>query len=294
MSIINKLIIYLLVTVIILITIYNYKLIKYNETFDNINSPTPSPTVKKFCTTKPKTDGFGSQFQTFLCSIIVAETTDHIYIHTPIKEIEHNYDNNYEYINKIEYLMNIKNNYKSIDSLTNDEKIYLEIYDMGNTYNIFENNIDYYLDSSSFLNYKQIFWKNKDKHYFKNNKKNAAVHIRRGDVSQRENTDRYLDNTHYISIMKLIKDKYPHDDLLYHIYSEGNIDDFKEFNDLKDYNIIFHLNEDIFNTFTGLVAAEILITSKSSFSYAAALLSDGEIYHKRFWHKPSKKWIVFE
>jgi len=55
---------------------------------------------------------------------------------------------------------------------------------------------------------------------------------------------------------------------------------------------VFHLNENLFDTFTGLVAAEILVTSRSSFSYSAAILSDGEIYYQPFWHPPGEKWIV--
>lgn len=34
--------------------------------------------------------------------------------------------------------------------------------------------------------------------------------------------------------------------------------------------------------------ADILIISPSSLSYVAALISDGEIYYKPFWHKPRK------
>lgn len=32
--------------------------------------------------------------------------------------------------------------------------------------------------------------------------------------------------------------------------------------------------------------------SRSSFSYAAAILSDGVIYYQPFWHPPGDKWIV--
>jgi hypothetical protein len=47
--------------------------------------------------------------------------------------------------------------------------------------------------------------------------------------------------------------------------------------------------EDAFN---GLVFADALVTSASSFSYVAAMLTDGVVYYKHFWHKPSMKWIV--
>ena len=43
-----------------------------------------------------------------------------------------------------------------------------------------------------------------------------------------------------------------------------------------------------------MVSSRILIISKSSLSYVAALISDGEIYYKRFWHNPRKDWIICE
>ena len=53
-----------------------------------------------------------------------------------------------------------------------------------------------------------------------------------------------------------------------------------------------HLNESVEDAFNGLVFADALVTSASSFSYVAAMLTDGVVYYKHFWHKPSMKWIV--
>ena len=86
-----------------------------------------------------------------------------------------------------------------------------------------------------------------------------------------------------------IKQKYYDKDLLFHIYSQNDISDYDTFDKT---NIMFHLNENLFDTFIGLVASDILITSASSLSYSAAILSDGEIYYKPFWHTPGNKWII--
>ena len=51
-----------------------------------------------------------------------------------------------------------------------------------------------------------------------------------------------------------------------------------------------HINEDITTTFTGMVASNILITSRSSLSYLAGLLTDGVVYYQPFWHPPKKDW----
>ena len=39
-------------------------------------------------------------------------------------------------------------------------------------------------------------------------------------------------------------------------------------------NVILHFNENIVDTFTGMVFADILIMSRNSFSYTAALISN--------------------
>ena len=41
-----------------------------------------------------------------------------------------------------------------------------------------------------------------------------------------------------------------------------------------------------------ILFSDILVTSASSFSYSAALLNNGEIYYKPFWHPPMNNWII--
>jgi hypothetical protein len=59
---------------------------------------------------------------------------------------------------------------------------------------------------------------------------------------------------------------------------------------LEKEDVIFHLDEHIITTFIGLVAADELILSPSSFSYVAGLLSDGIVYYKKFWHGKKNAW----
>ena len=76
--------------------------------------------------------------------------------------------------------------------------------------------------------------------------------------------------------------------MLFHIYSQGDISKFKKFaND----DVYFYLNDSICDSFIGMVSADILVTSASSLSYIAALISDNEIYYLPFWHNPRKNWI---
>lgn len=59
--------------------------------------------------------------------------------------------------------------------------------------------------------------------------------------------------------------------------------------------IQFFLNEDPYKTFLKMTMADVLITSKSSFSFNAALLNKGiKICPKNFWHTypQTKDWII--
>jgi hypothetical protein len=155
----------------------------------------------------------------------------------------------------------------------------------------FESNIDHYCNSDSMKFIKDCFWSNKERDHFKNNKINIAVQIRRenshdnGNAGERASTP----NEYYKKIMNKIREDYTDKEILFHIYSQGPAENFQE---LVGEDTQFHLNEEITSTFIGMVAADILILSPSSFSYVAGLLSDGKVYYKNFWHNKKKEWIL--
>ena len=185
--------------------------------------------------------------------------------------------------------MNVSNNYQTvyddklienIISFTPQEIIYS-----------FELNINFLLNSESLVNLKTNFRKNKNRNIFNNDVFNIAIHIRSTnlhDITLGSNRSTTLN--YYFDIIERIKQTMVNEKrIVFHIYSQNDMRDYDEFD--KE-GIYFHLNENMFDTFIGLVAADILVTSKSSFSYAAAILSDGIIYYQPFWHPPGEKWIV--
>jgi len=240
-----------------------------------------------FYTSIKSKDGFGAQYQRIIQSYIYCKIHNMNFAYDKFTYVEHNYDNDSEFKNKLEELMNLKNNIINVN-----EDMNYEYLDYGTIImKFFEPNIDYCCDSEHMKFIKECYWQNKEKDYFKNNKFNIAIHIRRenshdkGLAGQRATTP----NSYYLNIMNKIREKYNGKDILFHIYSQGHIDNFK---DLIDVNVLFYLDHDIIETFKGLVAANVLVTSPSSLSYVAALISDGEIYYKKFWHNPKKDWIV--
>jgi hypothetical protein len=254
---------------------------------NNIEYPVIEQTYQIYYSLQERNDGFGAQFQTLMYAILYAESEKNIYVYTPIKNMQHNYDNRENFIEQIESLMNIKNNYLNIN---NTQLLCAKINELkiSNLISIFDKNLDYYLDGEPIKKLKNIFWQNKNKNVFKNNKFNIAVHVRRPNSYDDRINGTDTPNDYYLNVINNIRKKHNDKELLFHIYSQGNIKDFEYY---KNDDVILHIDEELSDTYIGLVGADILVMSASSLSYSAALLSDGEIYYIPFWHSPSKKWI---
>lgn len=240
--------------------------------------------MEKLCNIQ-RDDGFGAQLQTIMWTYIYCKMNNIEFYYSPIEKISHNYNNNPNFINKIENLINMKDNIQLAsqdlkDKMTDDIKI--------RVYKYIERNINtdeylYHLNE-----FKNIFFLNK-KVNKDNSIKNVAVHVRRPNKQDNRIEGSNTSDNYYLDLIKNIKNKYIGEKLKIHIYSQGDVNNF---NIYKDSNVELHINEDIIDTFMGMVNADMLITSGSSFSYTAAFLSNGEIYYKNFWHPPRKEWIT--
>jgi transcription initiation factor TFIID subunit 8 len=240
-----------------------------------------------YITIKSRGDGFGAQFQNIIYAICYADYFKNIitYVHVPIHSIEHNYNNDPDYNTQIEDLMNLRNNIPTQNNYDNLHQIHTTP-----VYSFFETNIDILLKSEIISKLKKIFWMNKNKNHFNNNCKNIAVHIRRPNSFDNRLFGADTPDEYYLKVINNIRNQYNNDKLIFHIYSQGDINNFEKY---KNNDTILHIDEDICNTFIGLVAADILVMSRSSFSYTAGLLSDGIIYyHHPFYHRPASHWIV--
>jgi hypothetical protein len=94
----------------------------------------------------------------------------------------------------------------------------------------------------------------------------------------------------YINVINNLRGLYHFARPIFHIYSQGDVEQFKTV--FAGDDIVLHIDETLEDTFTAMVFADVLVTSTSSFSYTAALLSDGEIYYIPFWHPPLGDWII--
>ena len=139
-----------------------------------------------------------------------------------------------------------------------------------------------------------------DRLFFDNKFLNIAIHVRRGDIllgQQNKNPNlllRWQGNDYFINVLRNtllnLKIKKP---IAIYLFSQGKIDDFAEFNQFENFHFCLEVNP--IQSFLHMVYADILITSKSSFSYKPALLNNGiKVCPKDFWHgyPNTNDWII--
>lgn len=129
---------------------------------------------------------------------------------------------------------------------------------------------------------------------------NIAIHVRRGDImnnlSNPNLTMRYLSNDYFEKVLKqVVENIHPLKPIHIYFFSQGNPKDYPEFNCFT--NLHWCLDMNAKESFLHFVYADLLITSKSSFSYKPALLNNGiKICPRNFWHgyPDNKDWILCE
>lgn len=234
-----------------------------------------------YITNFERDDGFGGQYQTIIFSIIYSEIVNKEFVYSPFKKMEHNYNNDLDFLDKKEKLINILENYKTINEVNNYDITSPEIY------KIIEANIDKCVEMDSFKKAKNLFFENKPRK-IKEDKLNVSVHIRRANPHDNGQTYGYTGDEYFLNCLDKIRKEYKQDKI-FHIYSQGNINSFEKY---KSDDTIFHLNEKLEDTFYDLTTSDVLVMSKGSFSYMAGLLCDGDIYYLPFWHTKLNKWKI--
>lgn len=133
---------------------------------------------------------------------------------------------------------------------------------------------------------------------YSNDHFNIAIHVRRGDImSDPTNpnlTMRYLNNDYFEKVLKQVVNNVQTSKPV-HIYffSQGVPEDYPEFSTFQNLHWCLDMNAQ--DSFLHFVYADLLITSKSSFSYKSALLNMGiKVCPRNFWHEypNSADWIL--
>jgi hypothetical protein len=227
-------------------------------------------------------DGFGSQFQTIICTILYAYRHDYTYLFNPIYKMEHNYANHPDFCNDMNEYMNLTHKYQLLKNTEEAHKCGSDI-----KYTI-DHDIDGYVTNEALMHIKECFWQNKDRNVFGNSRLNVVVHVRRPNSHDNRVMGTNTPDEYYLNLIQKIRNEYRDRNPLFHIHSQGNLESFEVY---RNTDTIIKLDTDLRVSFTEMVAADILIMSASSFSYIAGYLCEGIVYYMPFWHKPRKQWI---
>ena len=104
---------------------------------------------------------------------------------------------------------------------------------------------------------------------------------------------RWLDEAYYLTIHNELLEMFPKKHLLFYVFTQGKHEDFPTLS--KQENVVFPEGIAEKETFLAFARSDILVLSRSSFSYKAALLNKGlKICPPGFWHgyPDQPDWLV--
>jgi hypothetical protein len=260
-----------------------------------------------FITCAGKTDGPGAQIHAVMSTMLLATYWGLTYVHNPFQTLTHEPKGEMHWAEKWEQFVNLRAGELHREDLKDAG---LRVIHVGHPYKIWklENTLYVLPHCHGFAEtnpqrYSRLIDRFVAKYqsspkpetlHGEPGKVNIAVHIRRGDVAREgDNSIRYTDSCLILSVIARVRTVL--DELrlpsTVSVYSDGRESEFAEF---RSREMRLHLNECPFTTFHNLVSADILVMAKSSFSYAAAILSRGIKIYEPFWHGPMKDWLILK
>lgn len=123
----------------------------------------------------------------------------------------------------------------------------------------------------------------KEKNYI-----DIKIHIRRGDVNGIQHMDRWLSDDYFTNVIEKLKGKYKSNYKIT-IYTQRNSFNSNKFG---DYDVIYD-DETLDNeVWLSLIDSDVLVISKSAYSYSAGILCDGLVIYPEegMFHPKLKDW----
>jgi hypothetical protein len=276
------------------------------------------------------TDGAGAQLQRIISIYLVAKFYNVGYIHSGLKLISYQgakcLEDNYLDPNQVNDYNNLIN-FPSTNNLTEFSEIY-KVFDISEEIiNQFKNKSENILlliqfagtiiDTKLELLLQPIPLPWIIRPTLLARPVNVAIHIRKGDLFVLS-SERMLPNSYYVKCMRALHILFTQAGIPYefHLHTEvitkptlitgdhigicektikpavlgpedNHLEDFNEFTDCK-----FHINEYPVDTLKALTVSDVLLASRSSFSYVAGVLKKkGVVLFHPFWHGLSHDWI---
>lgn len=256
-----------------------------------------------------RNDGFGAQIQHYMWAAYYSESHNGKFLMPLVTKIEHNYNNSEDWVSNLVDFMKLNDLFKAQSSTpsSNVELIPQTVY-----CKFVEAEIDKFLESETMFKIRSHFLHANDhlldKYYIRKPETkdavNIAVHIRRNnshDCREVDPTSTSFD-IFKTEIDKLLLEIRSEKNVRIHIISQASFSEIRNgfFSYLRSgengrkVTLAVHPSEDVIGPFLAMATADYLITSPSSFSYAAALLNKGTVIYYPFWHNPSKNWRIMD
>jgi len=262
-----------------------------------------------FLSVQARTDGFGAQMQHYMWAAYYAESQNSKFVMPSVSNIEHNYNRADNWTRSLVEFMRLNDLFANQETIQSQN---IELIPQMTYCKFVEANIDNFLESETFRKIRTHFFDANDHLLDKycirkvemRDAINIAVHIRRNNQDDCRVVDpsttsfdifkREIDKV----LLKIPSDK----NVRLHIVSQAGFSEVRDafFSYLRSgehgrkVNVAIHPGEDVIGPFLAMANADYLITSPSSFSYAAALLNRNTVIYYPFWHNPSKKWRVMD
>ena len=264
------------------------------------------PGIKErlFLTCSGRTDGAGAQAHAIMAALAFSRLTGIQYRHSPFSSVSHSEGDPAAWANAWENFFGLGCGEAALSS--DDKLVPLEEYLADPSLQqrpciVTARRYDQFVERSS-NGYDGVVgtlrerYRRQDKsmlaRHGREGRLNIAVHVRRGDVTgarRHGNRKRFTEDAHVCGtiqdILGALGDARP----TINLYSEGDAADFSRFADL---GATLHLGTSPFEALHNCVIADILVMAKSSFSYVAAMLSEGVKIYEPFWHPPLNGWLI--
>lgn len=219
-----------------------------------------------------QTDGFGSQYNAIFNSVLLADLWGKTYYYTPMVSVEHNYNNESDFKDKLEKFINVKSNFPNVYPGLQVRTI-VNCIDRANLINAVKSGNFDMLNSNGLKKLKSCFWENKEKPV--HDYLNIGIHIRRRNPQDNRNEGTRLPDEYFLFMIKYLREKYNERKIIFNIYSQGELKNFEKY--LSE-DVRLNIDTPVMDTFLGLASSDILLTSLSTLSYTAGLISNGEVY----------------
>lgn len=241
-------------------------------------------------------DGGGAQLQGILATYVFCRAKGFEYLHSPIKRVEHGAGESW--VSSWEGLFTWDTNYSGAERVLRLDNFWdsLRIVFSFSLKDAFSSKaIRSYADSQPMayqLRTTDIRSRFQRSHLLSEDSRahlesSVVVHLRRGDVDEGELWWRFTPTSEVWKIVEFAKERFRKNAVT--CFTNANMEEAKELESLG-WNVDNYSSP--FDVLTVISHAKVFVMAKSSFSYLAAILCEGQVIYEPFWHPPLPEWIV--